>query len=187
MANENYKVNRPPLIVPDDNLEDSELNLFDPDNPDIVLFDSIDAEQIKLSGSKLHYYKYLQSDDYDEVYMESRVKPIMKDPMLVHGHYEPQAMSENLTQFGIELQNDQLFIFNKTYIENRLGRTPIPGDVIKPYFQNQRYEIFQVVEDSFESYGVYHLTCSAKLLRDNDKIQSEPLLDTNDTLGGYAG
>jgi hypothetical protein len=59
--------------------------------------------------------------------------------------------------------------------------------VIKPFFQNQKYEIFQVVEDSFESYGVYHLVCSAKLLRDNPDVQDTPLTQTSDELGGYAG
>jgi hypothetical protein len=28
------------------------------------------------------------------------------------------------------------------------------------------FEIFEVQEDSFEAYGVYHLVCAAKLLRD---------------------
>ena len=105
--------------------------------------------------------------------------------MVVHGHYEPAALQENLTQFGIELTNDQIFIFNKSYIEHKLGRQVIPGDVIKPQFQQQKYEIFQVVEDSFESYGVYHLVCNAKLLRDSEDVQDTPLLDTSDELGGY--
>jgi len=96
-------------------------------------------------------------------------------------------MSEELTQFGIELTNDQLFTFNKSYIERKLGRSVIPGDVIKPFFQDQRYEIFEVVEDSFESYGVYHLVCSAKLLRDAPDVQDTPLTQVSDELGGYAG
>ena len=119
--------------------------------------------------------------------MESRNKPISKEPLLVHGHYDPVSMTENLTQFGIELENEQLFTFNKSYIERKLGRNVIPGDVIKPAFQNQRYEIFQVVEDSFESYGVYHLVCSAKLLRDAETSHDEPLTDKSEAPGGYAG
>jgi len=49
------------------------------------------------------------------------------------------------------------------------------------------YEIFEVVEDSFESYGVYHLVCSAKLLRDTPTIQDTPITDTSEEVGGYAG
>lgn len=187
MTNRNYKVNVKLPSLPDLDVEDSELNLFDPNNPDLVLFNLIDDEQIRLSGSKLYYYKYYQSDDYDEVYMESRTKPIAKEGITVHGHYEPQALTENLTQFGVEIQNDQMFIFNLSYIQAKLGRAPIAGDVIKPYFQNQRYEIFEVVEDSFEIYGVYHLVCSAKLLRDNSDIQTDTLLDTENETGAYLG
>ena len=160
----NYKVTtKPHLELFDIDEAESDLNLFDPENPDINLFNLIDDEIIKLSGSKMFLYKYHRLEDYDEVYMEARNKPVNKEPIVVHGHYEPQALQENLTQFGIELTNDQIFIFNKSYIEYKLGRPVIPGDVIKPQFQEQKYEIFQVVEDSFEAYGVYHLACSAKL------------------------
>ena len=31
--------------------------------------------------------------------------------------------------------------FNKSYIEQKLGRSVIPGDVIKPAFQNQKYDL----------------------------------------------
>jgi hypothetical protein len=116
--------------------------------------------------------------------MESRNKPVSKTPIVVHGHYDPVSMAEELSQFGLELTNDQLFTFNKSYIEKKLGRSVIPGDVIKPFFQNQKYEIYQVVEDGFESYGVYHLVCSAKLLRDNSDVQDTPLTQTRDTVGG---
>jgi len=54
-------------------------------------------------------------------------------------------------------------------------------------FQEQKYEIFEVVEDSFEAYGVYHLVCSAKLLRDSTEVQDTPLSKVSDELGGYGG
>lgn len=183
----NWKVTTNMPEIPDIDREDSVLSLFDQNNPDINLFNLVDDEIIRLGGSKLYFYKYYPSNEYDPVYMESRNKPISKEPLLVHGHYDPVSMTENLTQFGIELENEQLFTFNKSYIERKLGRNVIPGDVIKPAFQNQRYEIFQVVEDSFESYGVYHLVCSAKLLRDAETSHDEPLTDKSEAPGGYAG
>jgi len=188
MAKKNYKVTTkvPPLAEIDDEGE-SLLNLFDPNNADINLFNLVDDELIRLAGSKFNFYKYYQTDDFDPVYMESRNKPIAKNSIVVHGHYDPISMSEELTQFGIELTNDQLFTFNKSYIERRLGRSVIPGDIVRPFFQDQNYEIFEVVEDSFEVYGVYHLVCSAKLLRDAPDVQDTPLTEVSDELGGYAG
>jgi hypothetical protein len=187
MMKKRYKATTQIPEIPDIDREDSLLNLFDQSNPDINLFNLVDDEIIRLGGSKILFYKYYASEDYDPVYMEARNKPISKEPIHVHGHYDPVSMSENLTQFGIELSNDQLFTFNKSYIESKLGRSVMPGDVVKPEFQNQRYEIFEVVEDSFESYGVYHLVCSAKLLRDSAEVQDEPLTDRSESIGGYAG
>ena len=183
----NYKVTTKLPELPDLDGGDSLLNLFDQENADINLFNLVDDEMIRLAGSKFYFYKYYQTNEYDPVYMESRNKPIAKSPVVVHGHYEPVALSENLTQFGIELTNDQLFTFNKSYIETKIGRSVIPGDVVKPAFQEQNYEIYEVVEDSFESYGVYHLVCSAKLLRDAPDVQDDPLTQVSDDLGGYAG
>ena len=187
MAKKNWKVTTKLPELPDLDGEDSILSLFDQNNADINLFNLVDDEMIRLGGSKFYFYKYYQSDDFDEVYMEARNKPIAKTPLIVHGHYEPVSLSENLTPFGIELTNDQLFTFNKSYIERKLGRAVIPGDVVKPEFQEQNYEIFEVVEDSFEAYGVYHLVCSAKLLRDAPDVQDQPLTQVSDELGGYGG
>ena len=188
MAKKNYKATtKPPELRDIDGDGDSLLNLFDQENADINLFNLVDDELIKLAGSKFHFYKYLQSQEYDPVYMESRNKPISTTPITVHGHYDPISMSEELTQFGIELTNDQLFTFNKSYIERKLGRPVMPGDILKPFFQDQKYEIFEVVEDGFESYGVYHLVCSAKLLRDAPDTQDTNLTQISDDLGGYTG
>ena len=183
MKNFRVNVNLPP--IEDIDTSDSDLNLFDQTNPDLNLFNLVDDEMIRLSGSKMKFFKYIQVDDYDEVYMEGTEKPIVKEAVTVHGHYTPEAMQENLTQFGIELTNDQVFTFNKSYIQQKIGRSVIPGDIIEPFFQNQKYEIFEVVEDSFESYGVYHLVCNAKLLRDSTIIQDKTELETPDKLGGY--
>jgi hypothetical protein len=156
------------------------------------LFNIIDHEQMRLAGSPLLIYKYFKTTEIDDVYGEERSKTISIEPIKIYGHYEPKPIEENLTQFGIELTNDQQFTFNKSYVEKRLGRSVIPGDIIKPEFQNLKYEVFEVQEDSFEMYGVYHLLCSAKLLRDSEDIHrqivptSDPIdskdegVDTND-------
>ena len=163
----------------------SELSFFDQSNPDLNLFNLVDDELIRISGSELLYFKFFQSEEYDEVYLESRSKPRASDPIKVYGHYEPKALEQNLTEFGLELTNDQLFIFNKSYITRKLGREPIAGDVVKPKFQNQRYEIFEVQEDGFQLYGVYHMVCSGKLLRGDVDTVDEPLTNKTEDVGGY--
>jgi hypothetical protein len=180
----NYKVGVTPPPLPKIEEAGGELNFFDPANPDINLFNIVDDEMIRISGSEILYFPYLQGESqYDKVYMEERNKPIAKEPVTVWGHYEPRVLEENLSQFGIELTNDQTFVFNKSYMEQRIQGNLKSGDVLQPRFQNQRYEIFEVQEDSFEIYGVYHLVCAAKLLRDSSDVQDVPLTQVSDPLG----
>lgn len=161
------------------------LSFFDPENPDVNLFNLIDDEIIRIAGSPLHYFKSFISEDFDDVYLESKNKTISSEPIVVHGHYEPSVVEEVLSNFGIELTNDQLFVFNKSYIEAALGRQPLIGDQIKPQFQNQKYEITEVQEEGFEMYGVYHMACTTKLLRDDKATLNQDTSDRVDDIGGY--
>jgi len=150
--------------------ENGSMRMFDLENPDIQLFNMVDDELIRLSGSELLIYKYEVDENFDDIYGENRVKAIRQEPVLVEGHYDPRMFEENLTEFGIEMTNDQLFTFNKSYIEAKLGRPLIPGDIVQPRFQNVYYDVYEVQQDSFEVYGVYHLVASARVLRDKPEI-----------------
>ena len=176
----------PPLPAIDET--ESVLSLFDPDNPDLGFFNLIDDENIRLSGSKVLFYKYHQNEGaIDEVYLEDRTKPIESEGIVAWAHYDPTPLEEDLEKFGMVLKNDQIFIFNKSYIERRIGRVPHSGDIIKPDFQNQKYEIFEVQEDAFAAYGVFHLNCHARLLRDHPDTQDTVITDEYTDVGGYIG
>jgi hypothetical protein len=181
-----YKVTTPMPPIPELPMEESLLNLYDVDNPDINLFNALDEENIRLSGSKIYFYLYHGEENHDDIYLEERNKVITSQPITAFCNYDPKVIEENLSEYGLELTNDQVFVFNKTYIDNLLKRSPRPGDVIKPYFQNMYFDIFEVQEDSFESYGVYHYNCFAKLLRDAPDIQNEPNIETPKIPGGLS-
>lgn len=155
----------------------SEMSLFDLDNPDIGLFDLIDDELVRLAGSPLVIYKYMRDDNFDDVYQEDTQKVISKQGIQVEGFYDPRPVEESLAGFGLEIENDQVFTFNKSYIEYKLQRPLIAGDVIKPKFQNILYEVYEVQEESFDIYGVFHLIAAAKILRDQEQIR--PASDFN--------
>tara|TARA_S200002703_G_scaffold151358_1_gene150649 strand:+ start:464 stop:907 length:444 start_codon:yes stop_codon:yes gene_type:complete len=144
----------------------------------------VDAENIKLSGSRVKVFEYIPSNDIDDIYQESRQKTIAQEPVTLWAHYDPRPIEENLSQFGVEMQIDQVFVFNKSYTENLLGRSVAIGDVLQPEFQEMKFEVFEVQEDSFEAYGVYHLMVHAKLLRDNQDIHNEDFFDRPDQTGG---
>ena len=160
------------------------LSFYDTENPDVNLFNLIDDEIIRISGSLINYYKVFSSEDYDEVYLETTERTIASEPLVVHGHYEPAVIEEVLNQFGIQMTSDQLFIFNKSYIEGELGRSPEPGDIIEPHFQNLKYEIVEVQEDKFDMYGVYHMLCTAKVYRDSEKTLDQPVTEKTENIKG---
>ena len=176
-----FKVNTPPTNIPDE--RDARLSLFQKKN-DKNLFNMIDSENIKLSGSKIKVYKYIKSNDVDDIYMESRQKTISPEPVVVWGHFDPRPIEENLSQFGVEVQYDQVFNFNKSYVENLLGSPIEIGDIIEPEFQDIKFEVYEVQEDSFEAYGVYHLLVHAKVLRDTQDIHNEDYFDRSNNTGG---
>lgn len=183
MDNNRFK-NRNKLPFPDLGEEPSLLSLHDDRNPDLVFFNYLDQENIKLSGSRVFYFKFYGEENYDKVYLEERNKVIAKEPIVVWCSYDPKVIEENLTEFGLEMTNDQVFVFNKSYIDQMLTRAPRAGDIIKPQFQNMKFEIFEVQEDSFEVYGVYHYNCFAKVLRDSADVVDEPMIERPDPVGG---
>ena len=158
----------------------SELSMFDTDNPDVRLFDLVDGEMVRLAGSELMVFRWSRDENYDELYEENSGKVIYHNPVTLFGHYDPLPVEEELNDFGIELTNDQVFTFNKTTAEKAIGRPLVPGDVIRPRFQNLYFEIFEVQEDSFEAYGVYHLVCAAKLLRDAEDLLGTQFIPDSD-------
>lgn len=184
MSKNNFKVTTKVPPIPENSTE-SELSLFDQNNQDINLFNLVDEELIRISGSKINYYKFIQSKEFDDVYMEQRNKPITSLPIVVYGHYDPRPIEEHLNEFGLELTSDQSFTFNKSYIDRKLGRAPHSGDVIQPQFQTVRYEVVEVQEDSFEVYGVYHYICTAKVQRDSKDVQTQDKTDISENPGGY--
>ena len=125
-------------------------------------------------------YKYEREDTAsNDLYGEDRKKKIYSKKFVI-GHYDPTMIQENLTEFGIQLENDQFFTFNKDYIETMVGRPLQPGDIIHPVFQNFLYEVYEVQEDRFDNYGVYHIVASAKLLRESESL----LRDIEASIGG---
>ena len=78
MNRKNYKVSTELPELPDLDGDDSILSLFDQTNPDINMFNLVDDEMIRLAGSKMYFYKYYQTEDFDPVYMEARDKPVAK-------------------------------------------------------------------------------------------------------------
>jgi hypothetical protein len=107
---------------------------------DYLFLDSNIREQFYVGGVGLYIYKYLgpkivdgkESSIQDFLLLENRDRKYDKDIYELRGHYQPNNIDFDLSQFGLFLQNDTVFItFHYNDMIERLGRKLVPGDVIE--------------------------------------------------------
>ena len=136
------------------------LSIFKPEKGnDYKFFDRNINEMFQVGGTDLHFHKYLgpfdqgdtnkdgeaspsqpqySGDSFNErtiqdlLFLENRDRKYSQDIYMIRGIYNVQDVDFNLSQFGMFLQNDTLFLtvhLNDTV--ERLGRKPMSGDVIE--------------------------------------------------------
>lgn len=118
---------------------------------DYKFFDDRVREQLTIGGTGVNVHKYLGSDTgstpspttpvYDEIsesniqdllFLENRDRKYDPDIYILRGHYNVTDMDFDLSQFGLFLQNDTLFIvFHINDMIDALGRKLMPGDVLE--------------------------------------------------------
>ena len=136
------------------------LSIFKPEKgDDYKFFDRNIKEMFTVGGTDLHLHKYLgpydQGDEQkdgaaspsqpnyagsevnettiqDLLFLENRDRRYSPDVYTVRGIYNVQDVDFNLSQFGMFLQNDTLFLtVHLNDIVERIGRKPISGDVLE--------------------------------------------------------
>jgi len=136
------------------------LSIFKPEKGnDYKFFDRTIKEMFTVGGTDLHFHKYLGPYDQgdtnkdgeasptepqysgdslnertiqDLLFLENRDRKYADDIYIVRGIYNVQDADFNLSQFGMFLQNDTLFLtVHLNDIVERIGRKPMAGDVIE--------------------------------------------------------
>ena len=136
------------------------LSIFKPEKGnDYKFFDRNIKEMFQVGGTDLHLHKYLGPYDQgdtqkdgeaspsqpnyagsevnettiqDLLFLENRDRKYSSDIYTVRGIYNVQDQDFNLSQFGMFLQNDTLFLtVHLNDIVERIGRKPMSGDVIE--------------------------------------------------------
>lgn len=107
---------------------------------DYLFLDSNIREQFYVGGVGLYIYKYMgpkttdqkESTIQDFLLLENRDRKYDTDIYELRGHYQPNNLDFDLSQFGLFLQNDTVFMtFHYNDMIERLGRKLMPGDVIE--------------------------------------------------------
>jgi len=144
------------------------LSLYKPERgKDYEFLDKQIQEMFTVGGTDLHIYKYIGTDDgetvkdhtqiQDMVFLENRDRKYDPDIYRIRGIYNVQDIDFDLSQFGLFLSNDTLFL--TVHIRSSvktLGRKIMPGDVLElphlidEYAENDAsiaLKRFYVVED----------------------------------------
>jgi len=122
------------------------LSLYRPEkSKDYKFFDRTIYEMFQVGGVEVHVHKYIGPVDptdpskalgettiQDVLFLENRDRKYDLDIYTLRGHYQTQDIDFNLSQFGLFLTNDTVFM--TVHINNSvdlLGRKIMPGDVFE--------------------------------------------------------
>ena len=129
------------------------LSLYRPEKQnDYRFFDRNISEQLTVGGTDLYIHKYLGPEDQgasidytqpqynkleptniqDLLFLENRDRKYAKDIYRLRGHYNVQNLDFDLSQFGLFLSNDVIFVtVHYNDMIDILGRKMMVGDVIE--------------------------------------------------------
>ena len=159
------------------------LSIFKPEKGnDYKFFDRNIREMFTVGGTDLHFHKYVgpynqgenqkdgkaspTSPNYtgdslnertiqDLLFLENRDRKYDDDVYVVRGIYNVQDADFNLSQFGMFLQNDTLFLtVHLNDKVERIGRKPMSGDVIEFPHMKEDYSLDESIPIALKRYYV---------------------------------
>jgi hypothetical protein len=186
------------------------LSLYKPEKGnDFKFIDRVIEEQFQVGGVDVFVHKYVGPDldgnpdntpgttsqtsgIFDElsiqdvILMENRDRKYDEDIYVMRGIYQMQDLDFNLSQFGIFLNNDNIFMhFHLRNCVGTLGRKIMAGDVIELPHLKDEYALddssvalkrFYVVQDVTRAATGFSQTWYPHLLR----VKCAPLVDTQE-------
>ena len=159
------------------------LSIFKPEKGnDYKFFDRNIKEMFTVGGTDLHFHKYLGPYDQgssqkdgdaspsqpqysgdslnertiqDLLFLENKDRKYADDIYIVRGIYNVQDADFNLSQFGMFLQNDTLFLtVHLNDIVERIGRKPMSGDVIEFPHMKDDFSLDETIPIALKRYYV---------------------------------
>lgn len=173
---------------------------------DYKFFNDRAREQFTIGGTGINIHKYLGSENgdgtspeipnytnqseqniQDLLFLENRDRIYDPDVYNLRGHYNVSDMDFDLSQFGLFLQNDTLFItFHLTDMIERIGRKLMPGDVLElphlrddfPLDESIPYALrkFYVIQDATRAAEGYSPTWYPHLWR----VKATPMVNSQE-------
>ena len=159
------------------------LSIYKPEKGnDYKFLDRNIKEMFTVGGTDLHFHKYLgpynQSDEtkdgapsptqplradsninettiQDLLFLENRDRRYSSDIYTLRGIYNVQDIDFNLSQFGMFLQNDTIFLtVHMNDVVERIGRKPMSGDVIEFPHMKEDFSLDETIPIALKRYYV---------------------------------
>ena len=133
---------------------------------DYKYFDRIVREQLDVGGTTVNVHKYLGSGDdvtdedsvtriQDLLFLENRDRKYDPDVYSLRGHYTINDIDFDLSQFGLFMENDTLYIvFHINEMVQRLGRKIMSGDVLELPHLREFYPLDSTIPAALRRYYV---------------------------------
>lgn len=176
------------------------LSLYRPERGnDFKFIDKQVYEMFQVGGTDVYVHKYIGPIDpsdpnkamgettiQDVLFLENRDRKYDPDVFIIRGVYNVQDLDFNLSQFGLFLQNDVIFMtVHITHSVETIGRKIMSGDVfelphLKEYYNNTTvpYALrkFYVVEDVTRAAEGFSATWYPHLYR----LKLKPMMDSSE-------
>jgi hypothetical protein len=150
------------------------LKSYRPGGQDQELFDRYDLEQIILAGSPITYYPSFIDSSFDKVYMESRDTIIAQEGYKLTTVFEPTRPLQNLDMFGIDSNDELVFLFNIRQWQEVVGPMPKVKSLIFAEWNKTWWEILQQDQDEpYKLWTKYRLAIVAKKYQ-KSRIDQQP-------------
>jgi hypothetical protein len=147
---------------------ESPLAQFDPENPDLNLFNSFDAEIIDIAGSPIFYYElFIQKQTIDPLYREDRGKIWSITPIELKGYYEPITSQNYVNMFGTDAPDEMKFEFNYREVLKKLGHPPKLGSRLFTPHKRENWVIVQRNVGEFRLWGELRLLIIAQRFQES--------------------
>jgi len=134
------------------------LTQYDPENPEMDLFNIWDQELIEIVGTPIFYYEvFIQSNTVDPLYLEDRGKLYSNNPICLYAFYNPIPSQNFMTTFGIDSPDELMFEFNYRDVLQKIGHPPKIGSRFFTPHRRENWKIIQCNVEEFKMWGELRL------------------------------
>jgi hypothetical protein len=141
---------------------------FDPENPEISLFNLYDQELMNIAGTPLFYFECMvQWQGIDQLYREDRSKLWSTCEVPLYGFYDPQSSQNYIDMFGIDSRDEIKIELNLRAVIKAIGHIPKLGSRIFTPHRRENWVVRQRNIAEFRLWSEFRLIIMAERFQES--------------------